>query len=159
MRTVVEGQTKQDAIAGFALLKEPPWNHSFYLEPVVIGYISALDSGTDWVQLRADLDALLTEKWANSSPGKDPEKRAEREERERRRIEQAVAREWARRDLDAAIRWYVDELPPGDATVEQRTLRLLSAVRPGDRYQVCGVAGGQSGGWCSIRSARLALRE
>lgn len=133
MQNVVEGRTRRNARAGFALMEEAPWNRYGSFAAGVRGYAAAQGANTNWRQLHREVSGLLAERWRNSSMV-DLEGKIQRGEESA--INLSIAQEWARRDLGAAITWYVDELPAEGARLDARTLVLLQAVEADDRYRV-----------------------
>jgi hypothetical protein len=131
----MEAYTRQNAAEGVALLRGAPWNRAFYFQIGVEGYLAALPNRTDWRALRSDLSALLEERARNWAV---PDVDGKREEGERASVDLAIAREWAQRDLSAAMEWYAADgaAVNADLTPGQRTLNVLSAIPAAQRFRV-----------------------
>ena len=140
----MEIRARQNPGAAYALLKEEPWNQQANFPAAVRGYASSLRAGADWRQLRADAKSILDERWDSGSVA-DPDERRQRSEVAS--LDLAIAREWAERDLDAAIAWYVDELPKEHTERPIRFDRTNRKVMPSAaRPQAAPVDGSQRPG-------------
>lgn len=130
---IVKEHAKQSAPEAFALLQQEPWSESFHFQTAVDGYLAGLPRRADWRQVRADLNDLVTER-ARSQTAPDDEGKHERAERAG--VDQAVASEWARRDLNAAMDWYLHEAGDENSrSGEQRALIVLQAASVENRYR------------------------
>ncbi len=111
-----------------SLLRDEPWGNGLGFSSAVGGYVSAMETNTDWRKLRSDLAATVEEsRWRSDTGDSD---RSHSFSGKVSVIDRAIANQWARHDLRAAIDWYVEELGFGSSSqdVEDRTVQVLRSL-------------------------------
>lgn len=129
LKTVAEAATRESSSKGLELLRHGPWaGHHFATG--LGGYTAGLDRGTNWMEVRSSLREIVEERIATMTV---PDVEGNQERWEQTEVDFAVARQWAQRDLDAAMAWYAEEATV-KAIAADRPLTILLSLP--DRHRV-----------------------
>ena len=123
---VTEAATREGSGIGLAFLRDDLWREQ-YFPTGLRGYTRSLGGGVNWRRVRSSLLEIVDER-AIGRP--DPEGKSLKWERQV--VDQVVAEAWARRDVDAAVRWYSEQESANGQPID-RALTVLITLPLEDR--------------------------
>ena len=128
LTTITKAAARESSSLGLQFLRNDLWQQHYF--PVGMrGYLSGLDGKVDWMQARSSLLEIVEER-SERRGSLDPEGKTESWERQV--LDQAIARAWAQRNVDAAVDWFVQQ-PTAHGQPIDRTYNVLSSLPGEDR--------------------------
>lgn len=123
LRTVAEAATRKSSSLGLQLLRDGAWEGAHF-NTGLRGYTAGMTGDTDWMKVRSDLLEIVDERVAERTGSVQA---GMLERGERGEVDFAVARQWADRDLDSAMEWFMNEAQVNTRTVD-RPMAILTAL-------------------------------